>query len=168
MVLGVGGSVTNRVEAEVRSFTADVVPSRAALEACSDFAAASIKARRLFFLGLEVVGGSDAEEARGMAVEEDRLADFICSDSFCFVFLVDGFRDAGFADDDVCALCRGVAGGDDVGVKGKTTDTFSLFFACALVVTDDEAAVSSECVVVGVAVTSYLVGGVFELAAALQ
>lgn len=140
VVLELRGSATNGAEPEGKSSEADPVPSGDPLETCLGFAA-SIKARRLFFLGLEMVGdrGSDGVEMR--VVEEDRLAVLICSDSFCLVFLVDGRRDAELGDndcdeDDVFALCRGVAGDDVCGVAGGTTDAFLLLFDCALAAID--------------------------------
>lgn len=89
---------------------------------CLDFAA-SIKAWRLFFLGVEAAGGRDGDcdwaETGGM------VAVLICLDSCCFFFLVAGGGDSELRDNEggVPALCEGVCGDDD------TAGFFLLFFA---------------------------------------
>lgn len=143
VVLELRGSATNGAEPEGRSSEADAVPSVDPLETFWDFGA-SIRARTLFFLGLEMVGDRDGDcewvEMREVVVEEGTVAALICSDSFCFFFLVDRGGDAELGDDDceeddVFSLWRGGAGVDDCGAD-DTTDTFLLFFDCGLAVTD--------------------------------
>lgn len=146
----VWGSATKGAEPEGRSSVAGT---------CLDVAA-SIKARRLFFLGLETAGGRDGEcdwvETGGM------VAVLICLDSCCFFFLVDGGGDSELRDNEggVPALCEGVSGDDD------TADFFLFFFAGTDTVCVDGAPSGDEDV--WFTVTSCLVGGVLELAAALQ
>lgn len=124
MALELRGSATNGVEPEGRSSGADLVPSNNPLETSLDFAA-SIKARRLFFLGSEMVEDGDGEEMRETVLEEGIVTVFICSDSFCFFFLVDGGSDAELGDND-----------SDKDVAGDITDTFLLFLTCGLAFTD--------------------------------
>lgn len=109
------GSATGGVEPERRSSEADLVPSS---DPSMDFAA-SIKARRLFFLGPEMGGDrdSDGDEVE-MRVEED-MSVLICSDSFCFFFLV-----------------AAELGDNDCDEDDDTADAFLLFFDCALVCVD--------------------------------
>lgn len=135
VVLELRGSDTNGVEPEGRSSEA---PSGDPLETCWDFAA-SIKARTLVFPGLEMVGERDDD--CDWVVEDGEVAALICSDSFCFFFLVDGGSDAELRNTDcegdaVFSLCKGGAGEDDCGGADDTTVTFLLFFDCGLAVID--------------------------------
>lgn len=122
VVLELGGSATNGAEPEGRSSEADLLPSSDPTETCSDFAA-SIKARRLCFLGLEMEGdgGSDGEEVRETVTEEGTTAVLISSDGFCFVFFVDGGSEAESRDDNCVAAA----------------DTTDFFFDGGLDVTDN-------------------------------
>ena len=146
----VWGSATKGAEPEGRSCVAGT---------CLDFAA-SIKARRLFFLGVEAAGGRDGDcdwaETGGM------VAVLICLDSCCFFFLVAGGGDSELRDNEggVPALCEGVCGDDD------TAGFFLLFFAATDTTCMDAAPSGDDDV--WFTVTSCLVGGVLELAAALQ
>lgn len=99
----------------------ELVPSSGPLETWLDFAA-SFKALRLFFFGLERAGDGD----RDCDGEEMRVF------SFCFLFLVDGGSDVELRDDD--AGCdtdfKEVAGDNDGGGPDDTSDAFLLFFVC--------------------------------------
>lgn len=141
VVLELRGSDTNGVEPEGRSSEA---PSGDPLETCWDFSA-SFKAWTLVFLGLEMVGERDGDcdwvGRREMVVEDGKVAALICSDSFCFFFLVDGGSDAELRNNDcegdaVFSLCKGGAGEDDCAGADDTTVTFLLFFDCGLAVID--------------------------------
>lgn len=104
------GSATNGAEPEGGSLEADPVPASDPLETGSDFAA-SIKARRLCFLGFGGAGdrGGDGADAREPVIEEGTSA---------VLFFVNGARDAG------CVAA------DD------TADFLRLFFDCGLNVGD--------------------------------
>lgn len=123
MVPELGGSATSGAEA-------DLVPSSDPIETCFDFAA-SIKARRLLFLGSEMVGDrdGDGEEVRDAVVEEGTSAVLISSDSFCFFLLVAGGSDAELWDKD-CDEDDVFAGDDDCGGADDTTGAFLLFLDC--------------------------------------
>lgn len=116
---------------------------------------------------------------------EEGTAALICSDSFCFFFLADRGSGAELGDndceeDDVCSLCKGGAVTDDCGGADDTEDRFVLFFDCGLAVADSlcvsfpSFVVDSVKAVAGrdddvcLNVMSWWVGGVLELAAALQ
>lgn len=118
-------------------------------------------------------------------VEEGTAAALICSDSFCFFFLADRGSGAELGDndceeDDVCSLCKGGAVTDDSGGADDTEDRFVLFFDCGLSVADSISASFPFFVVdsvkaaagreddVCLTMTSWWVGGVLELVAALQ
>lgn len=142
VVLNHRGSDKHGAEPEGRSPEADLVPSSDPLGTWLDFAA-SIRARRLFFFGLETVGDGDSagEEIWDGVAEEGMAAILICSDSFCFFFLVDGGGDVELMDnncdgDDIFTLLEGVACDDGCGGADDTADTFVLFFDCGLAATD--------------------------------
>lgn len=117
-----------------------LVPSSCPLESWLDFAA-SIKARRLCFFGLERAGEGARDGDK--EVEEVMLAILIWSDSFSFFFLVDGGSDVEIGDDDagcesedMFTFFKDVVGDNDHGDTDVTSDTFLLFFVCMVFFSD--------------------------------